>query len=115
MTSWFEKRRHQRLNVALPVVYKITNRESNNQKEYKGVTKNISMGGIYFVCLVYQELDVNQKVNITIELPRQAFDLPGTTTLKTKGQVLRIEEIPQRPYVYGVALRFLDTLQFAEA
>ncbi|MBW1917182.1 MAG: PilZ domain-containing protein [Deltaproteobacteria bacterium] len=115
MTSWFEKRRHQRLNVALPMVYKIINRGRKNYKEYKAVTKNISMGGIYFVCLVYQDLNINQILNITIELPRQAFNLPGTTILKTRGQVLRIEEMPQRPYVFGVALKFLDTLQFAEA
>ncbi|RLA89411.1 MAG: hypothetical protein DRG58_05175 [Deltaproteobacteria bacterium] len=114
MISSFEKRRHQRLNLALPLIYKLYNQEGKDYKKLKGVTKNISMGGIYFVCLAPQSLAIKQVMEIAIELPKQDFELPGTNILKTRGEVLRIEKLPQRPYAKGVALQLIENLSFPE-
>lgn len=115
MMIGFDKRRHHRLTVALQLLCKHTHPEWKDYPEMQGVTENISMGGLYFVCLDWQTLSINQVLNINIEIPKQGFDLPGTYGLKTRAEVLRVEKLPLRPHTRGVALQFLEDLHFAHA
>jgi c-di-GMP-binding flagellar brake protein YcgR len=115
MSTGFEKRRHHRLTVALHLYCKYFNQETDIYKEMKGVTENISMGGLYFLCLNCRGLVLKQVLDVNIVMPRQIFDLGGTNVLKTRAKILRLEESSKRPNSRGVALQFLEDLRFANA
>lgn len=112
MNGWFEKRRHHRLTVALPMLYQRVNRDNNPDQRLKGITQNISMGGLYFICLDWEDLDLNQVLDIAIEMPHQGFDVAGAGQLRTRAQILRIEDLPRRSHARGIALQFLEDLRF---
>ncbi|AEB09878.1 PilZ domain-containing protein [Desulfobacca acetoxidans] len=117
MINWFEKRRHHRLTAALQLSYEPLGLEAGKSDRYKGYTENISMGGLYFTCSdpPAKNLNVNDIVDINIKIPRHNYDLSWTNTLQTRGKIVRIEPLPDRPSSYGVALKFLEDLRFVSS
>jgi c-di-GMP-binding flagellar brake protein YcgR len=117
MVTWFEKRRHHRLSAALQLFYAHMNSDDKKPETYKGFTENISMGGLYFYCseIPRINLNVDDVLNISIRIPRHNYDLSWTNTLQARGQVVRIEQSPEKPDSYGVALKFLEDLRFVNS
>jgi len=117
MISCFEKRRHQRLNAALQLTFKKSNGSDAEHPEHRGVTANISMGGLYFICSDWQvqSLNLDETLRVTIMIPRQHYDYAWSSTLKTTARIVRIEPMPDRPQQNGVALSFLEDLRFTNA
>jgi hypothetical protein len=113
MVTGFEKRRHHRLSAALQLFYERMGSEVK-PKVHKGFTENISMGGLYFICNEphIKNLNVDDIISINIKIPRHNYDLSWTNTLEARGKVLRIEQFPNRPESYGIALKFLEDLRF---
>jgi hypothetical protein len=111
-----DKRRYNRLPVTLPISYKPA--ESNDGiQEQGGLTQNISQGGIYFLCRTSTSptITTDQVLHLCIKFLIQDDDYKNiafTETLKTRGQVLRIETSQERPHICGVALKFLDHLKY---
>ncbi len=75
------------------------------------------MGGLYFICNEppIKNLDVDDIVSINIKIPRHNYDLSWTNTLQARGKVVRIEQFPERPESYGIALKFLEDLRFVNS
>ncbi len=117
MITCFEKRRHHRLNAALQLSFKKSNGANDSHPEHRCVTTNISMGGTYFICSDWQvqNLNLDEVLKITITIPRQHYDFSWSSTLKTTGKIVRIDNIPERPKHNGVALSFLEDLRFTNA
>jgi hypothetical protein len=116
MNNCFEKRRHHRLSAALQLFY--GRGQQNNDKEMKkGLTENISISGLYFICLECQELDLarNQVISLTIKVPSQITDISWSNLLKADAQILRVDPLPGRPQARGVALKFIDDLHFVKS
>lgn len=114
MINWFEKRRHHRLTAALQLFYERTGLTDIKPEIHKGYTENISMGGLYFIshAAPIKNLNVDDILSINIKIPRHNYDLSWTNTLQARGKIVRIEECPDRPESYGVALKFLEDLRF---
>jgi hypothetical protein len=114
MVTGFEKRRHHRLTAALQLFYERMGSEAKNPIVHKGFTENISMGGLYFICSEphIKNINIDDIVSINIKIPRHNYDLSWTNTLQARGKVLRIEQFPNRPESYGIALKFLEDLRF---
>jgi hypothetical protein len=117
MVTWFEKRRHHRLTAALHLFYERMESDDQKKQPHKGFTENISMGGIYFICgeMPVKKLNVDDILSISIKIPRHNYDLSWTNTLQARGKVVRIEQFPERPDSYGVALKFLEDLRFVNS
>lgn len=117
MVNWFEKRRHHRLTAALQLAVRRPEAPGRPKQEYKGLTENISMGGVYFILPRAPEemFQVNDIVEVSIKIPRQNYEFAWASTLKARSQVVRLEPIADRPGAIGVALKFLEDLQFANS
>jgi hypothetical protein len=117
MVTWFEKRRHHRLTAALQLYYERMGLEDKKSETHKGFTENISMGGLYFICSEspIKNLNVDDILSINIKIPRHNYDLSWTNTLQARGKVVRIEQFPDRPDSYGIALKFLEDLRFVNS
>lgn len=117
MATWFEKRRYHRLTAALQLYFERLGAENETSEVHKGFTENISMGGLYFICKEppIKNLDVDDIVTINIKIPRHNYDLSWTNTLQARGKVVRIEQFPDQPKAYGVALKFLEDLRFVSS
>ncbi len=117
MVNWFEKRRHHRLHASLQLYYERVGAEGKAATPQRGFTENISMGGLYFTCREPQvkQLDIDDILTINITIPRHNYELSWANTLQTRGQVVRIEPLTNRPDTYGVALKFLEDLRFVNS
>ena len=75
------------------------------------------MGGLYFICndLPIKALNIDDIVSINIKIPRHNYDLSWTNTLQARGKIVRIEQLPDRPESFGVALKFLEDLRFVNS
>jgi hypothetical protein len=108
-----ERRRYSRLLVPLPVEYQAPQPETGEVRRGQGVTKDISLGGVYFFCDNPGLLGPGQVLDVTIAAPLPYLDLPDTSHLKARGEVLRLDPPgPASPY-WGVAISFLNKLTFS--
>ena len=86
-----EKRRERRVASALPVSF----------VNAKGVTRDVSASGIYFV--TEAEYSPGNNIELTMELEGPA----GKMQLKCEGEIVRIERHEGR---LGVAIRITDSI-----
>ncbi len=108
-----ERRRYGRLLVPLQVDYQVRSAETGELQVGQGVTRDIGLGGAYFCCDSPGPLGQGQILDLTIAAPLPHLDLPDTTHLKARGEVLRLDPPgPANPY-WGVAISFLDYLSFS--
>jgi hypothetical protein len=116
MNNCFEKRRHHRLSAALQLFYG-RGQQNNDQEMKKGLTENISISGLYFICLDCQELDFacNKVISLIIKVPSQNTERSWSNLLKADAQIMRIDPLPDRPQARGVALKFIDELHFVKS
>lgn len=117
MINHLEKRRHHRLTAALQLYFERSGSKGGTPQVERGFTENISMGGLYFICREPQikQLDVDDVLTVNIKIPRHNYDLSWTNTLQARGQVVRIEPVPNRPDAMGIALKFLEELRFVNS
>jgi hypothetical protein len=116
MNISFEKRRHHRLSAALQLLYG-QDHQNDGAKMNKGLTENISISGLYFICMECQELDLacNQVISLTIKVPSQHAEIYWSNLLKAEAQILRVDPLPGRPQARGVALKFIEDLRFVKS
>jgi hypothetical protein len=108
-----ERRRYGRLLVPLQVEYQVHRPENGEVQRGQGVTRDISLGGAYLCCDSPCLLGPGQILDLTIATSIPSLDIPETSHLKAKGEVLRLDPPgPANPY-WGVAVSFLDYLTFA--
>lgn len=108
-----ERRRYRRIQLALPMqARKIESEEPGNFKD--GVTKDISLAGVYFTTSAWQQIDCDESLMISVAVPRErARDFPFSR-LAGRGRVIRVEELAKvretGPRLFGVAVEFGDDL-----
>jgi c-di-GMP-binding flagellar brake protein YcgR len=105
-----ERRRYNRLVLSLPVKYSA---EKVEEECSLGVLKNISLGGLYFQCPPPVALEAGQILHLSIAATLPSLDLQETSHLSAKGEVLRLDPPPMSGRTCGVAVRFLDELNFS--
>ena len=107
-----ERRLYNRLVLALPVKYSL---EKDNGDCSLGVLKNISLGGLYFECPPPLALEAGQILHLNVAATLPSLDLQDTSHLSARGEVVRLDPptVSSRPC--GVAVRFLDELNFSAA
>ncbi|MHB8069560.1 MAG: PilZ domain-containing protein [Desulfobaccales bacterium] len=107
-----ERRRYNRLVLSLPVKY-------SSQREQEdcslGVLKNISLGGLYFECPPPTALEAGQVLHLSIAATLPSLDLQDTSHLSARGEVVRLDQPRISGRTCGVAIRFLDELNFSAA
>jgi len=105
-----ERRRYNRLILSLPVKYVV---EKGNKDYCLGVLKNISLGGLYFECPPPVMLETGQILHLSIAATLPSLDLQDTSHLSARGEVVRLEPPLLSDRNCGVAVRFLDELNFS--
>jgi len=103
-----ERRRHRRLNISIPIKFRIQIPESPEMSWVNsGVLKNISGGGFYFVSNDTPPLEPGQVRNFTITPADERLGFPGATFVDATSRVVRIDS-PSGDHDIGVALEFLS-------
>ena len=105
-----ERRHFNRLVLSLPVRY---NSEKEKEDCCLGVLKNISLGGLYFECPPTFALEPGQVLHLSISATLPSLDIQDTSNLSAKGEVVRLDPPKSPSHTYGVAIRFLDDLNFS--
>ena len=104
-----ERRRNRRLNIAIPIKFRIQIPESPEISWVNsGVLKNISGGGFYFVSNDTPPLEPGQVRNFTITPADERLGFPGATFVDATSRVVRIDSPSSGDHHIGVALEFLS-------
>jgi c-di-GMP-binding flagellar brake protein YcgR len=88
-----ERRRYNRLVLALPVRYQVVSGDTAGKPQGQGLLKNISLGGIYFECPPPVNIKPGEILQFTIAASLPALDIFGTSQLKARGEVLRLDHL----------------------
>jgi len=93
-----EKRRWKRLDLSLPMKIRRVS-GSGKKEEQDGITINVSFNGAYVVDIDIKDIKLEDKLNISLSVPRDdARDFPFSRVVG-KARVARVEED-------GLALEF---------
>lgn len=100
--DFVEKRRFKRLDLSLPM--KIRRTLSNGKEEtHEGVTANVSFNGAYVVDINLTNINPEDKLNISITVPKdETRDFPFSR-IAGKAVVTRVEKD-------GIALEFVEDI-----
>ncbi len=107
-----ERRQYNRLVLSLPVKYAL---EKGQADCSLGILKNISLGGLYFECPPPATLEAGQVLHLNIAATLPSLDLQDTSHLSARGEVVRLDPPRMSGRNCGVAVRFLDELNFSAA
>lgn len=104
-----ERRRWPRLELKMPVAFNISGNVPLNcistSAELRGISDNVSTGGIYF----HTNTQINQDsiLDIAMTIPPGAGHYPYKTTLSAKARIIRIDTPDEsRPQHFGLAAEF---------
>ncbi len=98
MSDFVEKRKHKRLDLSLPA--KIRHISGNGKEDTRdAVTINISFNGAYIVNIKTQDLKADDKLGISLSVPRSDATNFPFSRLVGKARIVRVEKD-------GVALEF---------
>ena len=104
-----ERRRHRRLNISIPIKFRIQIPESPEFSWLNsGVLRNISGGGFYFVSNDTPPLEPGQVRNFTITPAEESPGFPGTTFVDATSRVVRIDSPSSGDHDIGVAVELLS-------
>ena len=112
MTSPLERRRFNRIKVALPVEFHTRLPDTDAPFQGQGVLRDISLGGTYFHVDTDTSFQPGQILSLTVSAPLPYMDDTDISHLQATGEVIRFDPpTPSRPQA-GVALNFLGGLTF---
>jgi hypothetical protein len=113
MTSLSERRRFNRVTVALPVAYDTRLPDTDAPFQGQGLLRDISLGGTYFHVDSGISFQPGQILSLTVSAPLLYLEGTGLSCLQATGEVIRFDPpTPNRPQA-GVALNFLGGLTFS--
>jgi hypothetical protein len=102
-----EKRKHNRLNSSLPLECRIQLINCQEAWLTPGMLKNISLGGLYFVC---ETLPFLRQGDVGDFIWNFAGDNEVCNLIRTRARVKRVEHHVRGLTDYGVAVEFLPSL-----
>lgn len=108
-----DRRRDRRIQMALPMhARKIESDAPGHFRE--GVTKNISLAGVYFTTSAWPTIDQHESLMVSVAVPRERAREFPFSRLAGRGRVVRVEGLTNAPESgprhYGVAVEFGDDL-----
>jgi len=106
-----ERRLYNRLVLPLPVKYSL----GKDVECSLGVLRNISLGGLYFECPPPVTLEAGQTLHLSIAATLPSLDLQDIALLSARGEVVRLDPPVASGRTCGVAVRFLNGLNFSAA
>lgn len=115
MASPMERRRFGRFFVPLTMEYNLRDPDSGECHGGQCVTRDISLTGAYCLCESPTPLMPGHILDLTIAAPLLYLDAHDISQLKATGQVLRLDPPQMADQPYGVAIGFLDGLNFSYA
>ena len=100
--DFVEKRKFKRLDLALPMKIRRTSGDGEEDIQ-EGVTINVSFNGAYVVNVDVRGIEIKDKLNISLSVPRDdTRDFPFSR-LVGKARVIRVEKD-------GIALEFSEDI-----
>jgi len=113
MASPMERRRFARFPLPLSVDYNFRMPESGECHRGQCVTKDISLGGAYFLCEPPTPFSEGHILDLTIAAPLHYLEAHDISHLKATGEVLRLDPPAMAGQQWGVAISFRDGLSFS--
>jgi len=112
MASPSERRRFNRITVALPVAFDTRLPDTDAPFQGQGLLRDISLGGTYFHVESGISFQPGQILSLTVSAPLLYLEDTDLSCLQATGKVIRFDPpAPNRPQA-GVALNFLGGLTF---
>jgi hypothetical protein len=112
MTSPSERRRFNRITVALPVAFDTRLPDTDAPFQGQGLLRDISLGGTYFHVDSDTSFQPGQILSLTVSAPLLYLEDTELSCLQVTGEVIRVDPpTPNCPQA-GVALNFLEDLTF---
>jgi hypothetical protein len=100
------------LVVPLTVEYHTLVPETGELHQGRGILRDISLSGSYFHMEQPVTLKPGQILSLTIAAPLPYLDMPDTTHLKARGEVVRLDPPGSGPH-HGVAVNFVNGLSLS--
>lgn len=113
--SYLELRLHPRLYAAMAMKCQVSLLESPKSWNWEGILKNISFGGVYFICDSSLPLEPGQIHNFSINTATPGDKLRQASRLSARGLVVRVERPAPDHAALGIAVKFLTPLQLSPA
>ena len=113
MISPQERRRFNRITVALPVAYHTRFPDTDAPFQGQGVLRDISLGGSYFHVDLGTSFQPGQILSLTVSAPLLYLEDTDLSHLQATGEVIRFDPPTQNRPQAGVALNFLGGLTFS--
>jgi c-di-GMP-binding flagellar brake protein YcgR len=108
-----DKRRFRRLYKTLPMDYEASAQGANGPAQGRGVLKDISLGGVYFMCQDVLNLALGHFLKFTITCRKTPPHCSDMSLFQGHGSVVRIEPPRQHSPFFGVAVEFLKPLSLS--
>ena len=97
-TNPHERRTHRRLELRLPLEYQKF--ASGRANAFRTMTINVSTGGVYFET-TSEDFRTGDQLALELAVPPGDGRFPQHSRISTLGQVVRIDEIKNRPDTHG--------------
>lgn len=107
-----ERRRFGRVMVSLDVQYHADLPETGEHLQGYGTLKDFSLSGLFFFSDPPASLTPGQILTLTIAASLPNLDLYGTSHIKARGEVVRLELTAPNRYQCGIAIHFLESPTF---
>lgn len=108
MDFYAERRRFGRILVSLNVQYYASFPGSEELFQGYGTLKDFSLSGLYFFADPPITLRPGQILTLTISASLPNLDLLGTSHIRARGEVVRLEKSAPNHYSLGIAIKFLE-------
>jgi hypothetical protein len=100
-----ERRRNRRLEISLPVAF--STGDDGLPAADTTTTKNVSTGGVYLTT-DQPALAPGRVLNMELTIPPGQGHFPYEGRVTGTGVVVRVEDLPNAPRQWGVAVEFRD-------
>ncbi|MFP4058369.1 MAG: PilZ domain-containing protein [Candidatus Brocadiia bacterium] len=105
-----EKRRHRRLQLAVPVLFTVKSRTGTGVTR-SGVTRDVSPGGVFFRTETAQDISAQQELTIKLLIPREGDPSESAVSLSGEARVVRTEQLEEAVEAdgserWGIAAQF---------
>ncbi len=103
-----ERRRFGRIRVSLDVQYCANHPGTGELLQGYGRLKDFSLSGLFFFSDPPVALVPGQILTLTITASLPDLDLFGTSHIRARGEVVRLETVEPNRYPLGIAINFLE-------
>jgi hypothetical protein len=108
-----ERRRYPRLRVQLPLEFRLCRPQDGAGPGGRGTLKDISLGGLYFLCPPPAPIRVGHTLDLTIATTPTDLENPRASCLQARCRVVRLDPPAKGSFHMGIAVSFLAGLSLS--